>query len=899
MNMYGTPLVSYGGWPFHLDRYIGPSKYFNERFFTDFRAQLQLEEVVEVLAIDWEIDKKPTFDLAFRLPNPLDLLAICSSLVTLEENVLVSQDASTPQTRTLVKLAHSSVRDYLISDRIGTSPAADYALNKAVSHSFITQCCLIYLLQFTGPLDPRSALIFPLVQYATQFWTHHFQAAGVRDRENLEDMAFTLLTSHQVPYLSWWRFYDPDRPWLAEQSYGNWVEADWSPLYCMSLVGLSQLCKRLLAASADPNAEGGLYSYPLLAACKNGHEKVVELLLKSKANPNVRGSQAMTPLTAAASGGHLQIVKSLLSHGAKVNQSTKQSVYQDDTALNPAARNGHERVVQILLDAGADPNNYARKGGKGPPIVEAALNGHPTIVRQLLPSSSQFGIYQAMIGAAKNGHDVVVRLLIETNKNLGLNLSCAARVGAYDMVSRLIHEGAEVNVNSIQEEQPWDSALSSAINGGHELIIQQLIAEGASCGPDMLSLAVRRGHTRVVQYLIQHYSHDSLILSYLLVEAVKNGFKSIAELLLENGADIEIQSDQGRPLHVAAKSGNLDLLRFLLDRGADIDSEGKPKQPSVFIHEDLQGGTLQDGALQCAACRGNLPMVQYLVEHGADPDKYGYSQRNALQHAASSGHNLVITELLAAGANVNSRGPMGSALHCAINGSQLDTVRLLLQMDANAGEIPEATAENTSPWPNPLLQASMNGEFQIAKILLDAGADPNASSILWGNSTLPLHAAAEIGNIEILQVLLEYGADVNAQAEDGFSAIHFAAYGGHHDALQLLLLDHHADPRVVLFNGSLALHTAASHGYPQCIDVCLEAGLDVSSQNDQGRTALHWATESGHRAAVEKLLTKGVDVNVRELETGMTALDYAKQKAHEQPEAKEWKDLVKLIKAKS
>ena len=856
---------------------------------------MQLEEVVEVLAIDWEVDKKPTFDLAFRLPNPLDLLAICSSLVTLEESMLVSQDASTPQKRTLVKLAHSSVRDYLISDRIVTSPAADYALNEALSHSFITQCCLIYLLQFTGPLHPRSALTFPLVQYAARFWTHHFQAAGVRDRENLEDMAFTLLTSHQVPYISWWRFYDPDRPWLAEQSYDDLVEADWSPLYCMSLVGLSQLCKRLLAANADPNAEGGLYSYPLLAACKNGHQNVVELLLKSKANPNVRGSQAMTPLTAAASGGHLQIVKSLLSYGAKVNQSTKLSVRREDTALNPAARNGHERVVQILLDAGADPNSYDRKGGKGPPIVEAALNGHDTIVRQLLPSSSQFGICQAMIGAARNGHDVVVRLLIETTTNPGLNLSCAARVGAYDMVSRLIHEGAEVNVKFMQEEPLWDSALSSAINGGHELIIQQLIAEGACYKPDMLSLAVHRGHTRVVQSLIQQYSHDSLILSKSLVEAVKNGFKSIAELLLENGADIETQSYQGRPLHVAAKSGNLDLLRFLLDRGADIDSEGKSEQLSPgFINE-----ALQDGALQCAASRGNLSMVQYLVEHGADPDKYGCSQRNALQHAANSGHILVVTELLDAGANINSRGQMGSALHCAINGSQLETVRLLLQRGANTGEIPEATEENTSPWPNPLLQASMNGEFQIAKILLDAGADPNASSILWGNSTLPLHAAAEIGNIEILQVLLEYGADVNVQAEDGFSAIHFAAYGGHHDALQFLLLDHHADPRVVLFNGSLALHTAASHGYPQCIDVCLEAGLDVSSQNDQGRTALHWATESGHRAAVEKLLTKGVDVNVRELETGMTALDYAKQKAHEQPEAKEWKDLVKLIKAKS
>lgn len=193
----------------------------------------------------------------------------------------------------------------------------------------------------------------------------------------------------------------------------------------------------------------------------------------------------------------------------------------------------------------------------------------------------------------------------------------------------------------------------------------------------------------------------------------------------------------------------------------------------------------------------------------------------------------------------------------------------------------------------------MDGNLQIVKILLDAGADPNAASILWGNSEFPLHAAAKIGNIDILQVLLEHGACINTQAEDGFSAIHFAAYSGHHDALRFLLLWNHANPEVTQVNGNLALHTAASYGHPQCIEVCLEAGLDVSSQNIQGRTPLHWATQQGHKAAVEKLLTKGVDVNVRDTETGMTALDYARQKAHEQPERESWKDLIKLIEAKT
>ena len=856
------------------------------------RAQLQLEEVVEVLAIDWEVNKKPTFDLAFRLPDPLDLLTICSSLVILEDSTAENKKTSTPQRRTLVRLAHSSVKEYLISDRMGISPASSYALNEALSHSFITKCCLIYLLQFTTPLDPQLVQTFPLVPYATRFWTHHFQASTELDTEELENMAFILLTSDQVPYVSWCHFYDPDKPWLGHDDI--WPEAGGSSLYYMSLLGLSQLCKRLLVADVDPNGFGGLFFTPLLAAAKNGHENVVELLLKSKANPNPANCRDTTPLFVAALGGYLNIVESLLSHGAVVNYRLPAL---RSNALEAAARHGHEGVVQALLDAGADPTYYNRKFRKGIPIVEAALSGHATIVRQLSPLSSAFGIQEAIIAAASEGHENVVRLLIEAKTDLELALSCAARVGAHDMVSRLIRKGASVNTSTrvykgtrfYHMDGPLAAPLASAIRGGHELIMQGLIAEGANYEHSMLSLAVEHGHAHIVRCLIRQYPHEQVILSESLVAAIQNNSKSIVELLLDNGADIEHEDSwDGRPLHVAVKSGNLDLLEFLVGRGADINSE-----------EGLEKYDLRCDALQSAASRGHSPMVRFLVEHGADPEMYGCSQRNALQLAASGGHAPVVKELLAAGANINSRGQMGTALHCATTGNQPDTVKLLLEHGANANEITATNEGITSPRPSPLLRASMDGNLQIVKILLAAGADPNAPSILWGNSEMPLHAAAKIGNIDVLEVLLEHGANVNAQAEDGFSAIHFAAQRGHHDALQFLLLDHHANPEVRLFNGSLALHTAASHGHPQCIEVCLEAGLDVSNQNSQGRTPLHWATEHGHKAAVETLLAKGVDVNVRERQTGMTALDYAKEKAYEQPKKESWKDLVRLIEAKT
>lgn len=515
------------------------------------------------------------------------------------------------------------MKEYLISDRIGKSPAIGYALNEALSHSFITKCCLIYLLQFRAPLNPDSVRTFPLVPYATRFWTHHFQVSGVTDREELENMAFTLLTSDQVRYVSWCQFYDPDKPWIVQWNDGDWLEANGSPLYYMSLLGLSQLCKRLLAANADPNAAGGLFCTPLLAASKNGHQNVVELLLVSKADPNLTNGRDTSPLIVAATGGYLTIVESLLSHGVRVDQESISQRFRG-TAMDAAVRHGHEGVVQTFLNAGPRArtrftHHSGRKWTKGPPIVEAASNGHDIIVRQLLPSSSAFGIQEAINAAASKGHENVVRLLIEDKTtDLELALSCAMRVGAHDMVSRLIREGARINKDTRLKRHTRISntkhlsiatPLESAIIGGHELIMQRLIADGASYDPDMLSLAVKNGHARIVRCLIRQYRHEPVNLSRPLVAAIQNSFKSIVELLLDNGADIEHEDSwYGRPLQVAVKSGNLDLLKFLVGRGAGINSEGGPESR---------------GVLQSAASRGRLPMVRFLVEHGADPEMYG------------------------------------------------------------------------------------------------------------------------------------------------------------------------------------------------------------------------------------------------------------------------------------
>lgn len=96
----------------------------------------------------------------------------------------------------------------------------------------------------------------------------------------------------------------------------------------------------------------------------------------------------------------------------------------------------------------------------------------------------------------------------------------------------------------------------------------------------------------------------------------------------------------------------------------------------------------------------------------------------------------------------------------------------------------------------PLYRPAESGDTAALRALLDAGADPNAVSKLWGNAT-PLHMAAANSRVEAARLLIERGADVNRVARINRSRqaapLHYAACTGS-VAMIKLLLDSGADP---------------------------------------------------------------------------------------------------------
>ena len=163
---------------------------------------LSLDELAEVVAFDGDSDDK--FNDENHLVEPEDVWNMCSSLVISIEtdsdddkvaNIETDSDddqkdnkaddippASTSKARvTIVRLAHFSVKEYLVSDRIRTGSAAFFSIDEEASNAVIRAIGLACLQLYDGALILSSeefSTEFPLARYSAKFWHDHLCATG-------------------------------------------------------------------------------------------------------------------------------------------------------------------------------------------------------------------------------------------------------------------------------------------------------------------------------------------------------------------------------------------------------------------------------------------------------------------------------------------------------------------------------------------------------------------------------------------------------------------------------------------------------------------------------------------------------------------------------------------------
>jgi ankyrin repeat protein len=321
-------------------------------------------------------------------------------------------------------------------------------------------------------------------------------------------------------------------------------------------------------------------------------------------------------------------------------------------------------------------------------------------------------------------------------------------------------------------------------------------------------------------------------------------------------------------LHQAADVGRLDAARILLRRGAG---------PAA---RDRNGET----PLHHAAREGHLAVAELLLEHGADADSRDDGGRTPLMTAVFGistgnldGRLRVARALLAAGADPDAadRGSRRTALHVAAD-HQGDPgfVRLLLDHGAR-------TDAADSQGETPLHRAASAGSIESVRMLLDAGADPNA-----GPRGTPLAGAAYAGHVEVARLLVERGADVDRPGLSSrlpwrslpLETAILAPRDREDRALEIaaLLVDRGADVDSRSLDGDTFLHAVTGEGRLKWVRFLLERGAVVDALDAEGATPLHRAVRHGHLEVAELLLARGADARLAASD-GMTPLILARQ----------------------
>ncbi|XP_025724631.1 ankyrin repeat and SOCS box protein 3 isoform X1 [Callorhinus ursinus] len=221
--------------------------------------------------------------------------------------------------------------------------------------------------------------------------------------------------------------------------------------------------------------------------------------------------------------------------------------------------------------------------------------------------------------------------------------------------------------------------------------------------------------------------------------------------------------------------------------------------------------------------------------------------------AAREGNVKVLRKLLKKGRSVDvadNRGWM--PIHEAAYHNSVECLRMLIHADSSENYIKTKTFEGFCA----LHLAASQGHWKIVQILLEAGADPNATTL---EETTPLFLAVENGQIDVLRLLLRHGANVNgSHSMCGWNALHQATFQENAEIIKLLLKKG-ANKECQDDFGITPLFVAAQYGKLESLNILISSGANVNCQALDKATPLFIAAQEGHTECVELLLSSGAD----------------------------------------
>ncbi|KAF5685747.1 ankyrin protein [Fusarium denticulatum] len=390
-----------------------------------------------------------------------------------------------------------------------------------------------------------------------------------------------------------------------------------------------------------------------------------------------------------------------------------------------------------------------------------------------------------------------------------------------------------------------------------ESLTTMAFGDGLDCQERSMSpfvSAAYYGFTDTVAHLIREGSFDvhdrASGNSTPLLWACLSGNKDTVELLIDNGAEINVRCHRGQaPLHNSVLHGNDEITEFLISKGADVSMVDDERQTPLNL----------------ASESGNTEVARQLIDSGADishETTYGFTP---LSMASSRGHVELVKLLIQRGADVNQVVANGySPLFLAVWYDNSELTELLIDEGAELDAI-----QFEGQMFSLLAVAAGKGHLNSVKALINKGVKPTEAQSLFLAASYGIYCGfssyfdakkapawlepRRLCYHQVLELLLENGADVNTRDVRGYTPLHEASTRNFIDIVEILI-QKGAGLNIKTVAGETPLHSSSAKGYLPVTQLLMQHGADVASEDNCGRTSLHYACSSGNLELVNLII---------------------------------------------
>jgi Ankyrin repeats (many copies)/Ankyrin repeats (3 copies)/Ankyrin repeat len=419
---------------------------------------LRVEELATILSINFKSPGgTPIIDNRLRWADQDQaVLSVCSSLVGIVE------DSGSH----VVHFSHSSVREFLTSDRLADSNVVElrqFHIRLEHAHTVMAQACLSVLLLLNDRMNKQAIDSHHLARYAGKHFHDHAGFQGVLSRiGNGVDDLLNPAKHHFDPWV-WLQIGDWNpRSWhnvgLSGCRFDSFQSPTLSlpaipvypprvaPLYYVAALGHLSLTERLiLMRPQDLDARDDKGCTPLHIAVLARRVDVSKLLIRSSGRLDIRDTEDNNLLHMAAYTELFDVARLLLERDGAMKALVNARNKNGRTPLHLVSERYHPGLVALLLKFNADVN--AQDNDDITPLFLAS--SHSIYLNRDATQSVE--IAQLLIGHGANVH--------MQNKNGRTPLHVASECGYLNLVELLLKFGAEVDARDNDNLTPLSLAL--------------------------------------------------------------------------------------------------------------------------------------------------------------------------------------------------------------------------------------------------------------------------------------------------------------------------------------------------------------------------------------------------------------------------------------------------------